>query len=179
LEGQRRLAVALLAYIESQELEIAPDAVSRFQPLYDWWAAHRDRWLGGRGVRAALVVALFISGVQSVIDLGLAVAQIGGVDPGARTRLFSLDMLHLAVEGIAGALLLAGSLLMALTRRDRIGVSLAEYGLLVSLSLSDLASFYLNQFATLEIALFHGLLLFGVVAYRRQLPPDPDTASDA
>jgi hypothetical protein len=152
--------------------------VSRFRPVFDWWAARRDRWLGGRGVRAALVVALFISGVQSVVDRGVAVSQIGGVDPATRTRLFSLDMLHLAVEGLAGALLLAGSLLMALTRRDRIGASLAEYGLLVSLSLSDLASFYLNQFATMEIALFHGLLLFGVVAYRRQLPRDADAASD-
>jgi hypothetical protein len=58
---------------------------------------------------------------------------------------------------------------MAITGRDRLGASLAEYGLLVSLSLADLASFYLRQFATLEIALFHGLLLFGVVVYRRQL----------
>lgn len=171
LEGQRRLATALLAYVESRELDIAPDAVSRFQRLFDTWEARRDRWLGGRGVRAALLVALVISGVHSMIDLGVAVSQIGGVDPATSTRLFSLDMLHLVVEGVAGALLLAGALLMALTGRDRTGASLAEYGLLVSLSLADLASFYLRQFATLEIALFHGLLLLGVVAYRRQLPP--------
>jgi hypothetical protein len=170
LEGQRRLAAALLAYVESRELDVAPDAVSRFQPLFDAWEARRDRLVGGRGARAALVVALVISGVHSVIDLGVAVSQIGGVDPTTSTRLFSLDMLHLLVEGVAGVLLLAGALLMALTGRDRLGSSLAEYGILVSLSLADLASFYLRQFATLEIAVFHGLLLAGVVAYRRQLP---------
>jgi hypothetical protein len=107
--------------------------------------------------------------VRALVDLAVAVTQIGSVDPMTATRLFSLEMLHLGVEGIAGALLLAGSLLMATTGRDRLGAAVAEYGLLVSLSLADLASFYLQQFATIEIALFHGLLLFGVVAYRRQL----------
>lgn len=166
---QRRLAAAMLAFVDSRDLAIAPERVSQFHPLLDWWAARRDRWLGGRGIRAALVVLLFISGLRALIDLGVAVTEIGAVDAARSTRLFSLDMLHLLVEGIAGALLLAGSMLMAATGRDRLGVSLAEYGLLVSLSLADLASFYLRQFATLEIALFHGALLFGVVAYRRQL----------
>jgi hypothetical protein len=169
LEEQRRLAATLLAFVQSRELDIAPDAVSRLQPLLQWWAAHRDDWIGGRGARAALLIALFISGVRAVFDLGVAVSQIGGVDPATSTRLFSLDMLHLVVEGVAGVLLLAGSLLMALTGRDRLGSTLAEFGLLVSLALADLASFYLRQFATIEIALLHGLLLFGVVAYRRQL----------
>ncbi|MGZ6214053.1 MAG: hypothetical protein ACXWMG_03780 [Candidatus Limnocylindria bacterium] len=172
LEEQRRLAAALLAFVESQELDIAPDAVSPLQPLYGWWARRRDQWLGGRGARALLLVALFVSGVRAVIDLAVAASQIGGVDPTTSTRLFSLDMLHLLVEGISGVLLLAGSLLMALTGRDRLGASLAEYGLLVALSLADLASFYLRQFATLEIALFHGMLLFGVVSYQRQLRAD-------
>jgi hypothetical protein len=172
LEEQRRLAAALLAFVQSHELDIAPDAVSRLQPLLDWWAAHRDDWIGGRGVRAVLLVALFISGVRAVFDLGIAISQIGSVDPETSTRLFSLDMLHLMVEGVAGALLLSGSLLMALTGRDRLGSTLAEFGLLVSLALADLASFYLRQFATIEIALFHGLLLFGVVAFRRQLLAD-------
>ncbi len=179
LGDQRRLAAALLQFVSSRDLEIAPEVPSRLQPLRDWWAARRDRWLGGRGAYAVLLVALFVSGVRAMIDLGVAVSQIGGLDPATSTRLFSLDMLHLVVEGIAGALLLAGSVLMGITGRDRIGATLAEYGLLVSLSLADLASFYLRQFATLEIALFHGLLLFGVVAYRRQLPPEPVLGAEA
>ncbi len=179
LQEQRRLASALLAFVQSQELTLAPDAVSRLQPLYDWWAAHRDDLIGGRGARAALLVALFVSGVRALIDLGVALTQIGGVDPQTSTPLFSLDMLHLVVEGVSGTLLLAGSLLMALTGRDRLGSNLAEFGLLVSLALADLASFYLRQFATIEIALFHGLLLFGVVAYRRQLRADLRAAGAA
>jgi hypothetical protein len=179
LDEQRRLASALLAFVESQELDIAPDEVSRLQPLFAWWAAHREDWVGGRGARAALLVALFISGIRAVIDLGVAISQIGGVDPATSTRLFSLDMLHLLVEGVAGALLLTGSVLMAMTGRDGLGSSLAEYGLLVSLALADLASFYLRQFATIEVALFHGLLLFGVVAFRRQLRADARARSPA
>jgi hypothetical protein len=168
LEPQRRLASVLLAFVESRELTVVANAVSAIQPLLDWWAVRRDRWLGGRGLRVALVVALFVAGLRSLIDLGVAVSQIGAVDPATSTRLFSLEMLHLVVEGIAGTLLLGGSVLMTLTRRGLLGVTVAEYGLLVSLSLADLASFYLRQFATIELSLIHGLLLFGVVAYRRQ-----------
>ncbi len=175
LEEQRRLAAALLDFVTSRELEIAPDAVSRLQPLFQWWAARRNRWLGGRGAYAALLVALFVSGIRALIDLGAALTQIGGVDPATSTRLFSLDMLHAVVEAISGVLLLSGSVLMGITGRDRLGALLAEYGLLVSLALADLASFYLRQFATLQIALFHGLLLFGVVVYRRQLPREGTT----
>jgi hypothetical protein len=176
LEEQRRLAAALLAFVQSQELDVAPDEVSRLQPLFDWWHAHRDDWVGGRGARALLLVALFISGVRALVDLGAALSQIGRVDPATSTRLFSLDMLHLLVEAVSGALLLAGSSLMALTGRDRLGSTLAEFGLLVSLALADLASFYLRQFATIEIAVLHGLLLFGVVAFRRQLRAVSETA---
>ena len=169
LAEQRRLAGSLLAFVQSGDLDVAPDARSPFQPIVEWWAARRNDWAGGRGARALLLVALLISGGRALIDLGVAVSQIGSVDPSVSTRLFSLDMLHLAVEGISGALLLIGALLMILTGRDRLGSSLAEYGLLVSLALADLASFYLRQFATLEIAIFHGVLLFGIVSYRRQL----------
>ena len=176
LGDQRRLAQSLLAFVESRDLDVAPDERSRFQPILDWWTARRDDWIGGRGARALLLVALLISGVRALVDLGVALSQIGGVDPSASTRLFSLDMLHLVVEGISGALLLAGALLMILTGRDRLGSGLAEYGLLVSLALADLASFYLRQFATLEVAIFHGILLFGVVSYRRQLRADARAA---
>lgn len=173
LEEQRRLAGSLLEFVSSGELNIAPDVPSRLRPIRDWWAARRNRWLGGRGAYALLLAALFVSGIHAVVDLYVAITKIGSVDPTTSTRLFSLDMLHLVVEAIAGGLLLAGSVLMATTGRDRLGSIVAEYGLLVSLSLSDLASFYLRQFATLEVALFHGILLFGVVAYRRQLPSEP------
>ncbi|MEX1072277.1 MAG: hypothetical protein WED86_01135 [Chloroflexota bacterium] len=166
---QRRLATALLAYIESGDLEIAPRAVNRFHRLLAWWTARRDRVLGGRGATVVLLVALFVSGVRALVDLGNALIEIAQVDPTTSTRLFSLDMLHLVVEAIAGALLLAGSALIGVAGRRRLGANLAEYGLLVSLALADLASFYLRQFATVEVALFHVLLLTGVVAYRRQL----------
>jgi len=169
LEEQRRLAAVLLKFLESRELEIAPDATNRLQPLFASWNARTDRWLGGRGARAALVVALFVSGLRALIDLAMAVAQIGSVDPATSTRLFSLDMAHLVLEGTAGSLLVAGSLLMAVTDRDFLGATVAEYGMLVSLTLADLASFYLRQFATAQIALVHALLLFGIVGYRRRL----------
>jgi hypothetical protein len=169
LEEQRRLATALLDFLEARELRIAPDQASALQPLRTWWRKRRDDWLGGRGLRVALVVAIFVSGVRALVDLAVALGEIRAVDPAVSAQLFTLDMAHLIVEAMVGSLLVAGSVLMALTRRDALGATLAEYGLLTSLAVADLASFYLRQFASIQVALFHAVLLIGIVGYRRRL----------
>ena len=55
---QRRLASGLLAFVEDEELRVAPDPVDRFGGLRARWRARGDRWLGGRGLRIVLIGAL-------------------------------------------------------------------------------------------------------------------------
>jgi hypothetical protein len=76
---------------------------------------------------------------------------------------------HLAVEGLAGALLLAGGILVGLVGRHRLGWTLAYFGLLVALTLGDLISFYTRQFDSIEVALWHLVLLGAVLGYRDEL----------
>jgi len=166
---QRRLASELLEFVESKDLEVVPDPPQRFRRIRRWWTERRHRWLGGRGLRVVLVAALFVSGVQAIVALGAAIIQVTGINPTGSTRLFSLAMLHLILEAVAGLLLIAGASLLLMPQRRRLGVRLSNDGLLVALTLADLASFYLRQFAAIETALFHAALLAGVIAYRNTL----------
>jgi hypothetical protein len=103
----------------------------------------------------------------------LALVGIGSevrVDVGQPLTAFTLFQLgHLVVEGVAGALLLAGGVLVGLVGWHRLGWTLAYFGLLVALTLGDLISFYIRQFDSIEVALWHLLLLGAVVGYREQL----------
>ena len=76
---------------------------------------------------------------------------------------------HLVVEGVSGALLLVGGVLVGLVGWHRLGWTLAYFGLLVALTLGDLISFYIHQFDSIEVAVWHLVLLAAVVGYREQL----------
>ncbi|MEA2650986.1 MAG: hypothetical protein QOI85_707, partial [Chloroflexota bacterium] len=74
---QRRLASGLLAFLDDEDLRVAPDPVDRFGGLRAGWRARADHWLGGRGLRILLIGALLVSGVGQIV----AVVAIGlGVD---------------------------------------------------------------------------------------------------
>jgi hypothetical protein len=166
---QRRLASALLAFLDGQQLRVAPDPVDRLGSLRAGWRARGDRWLGGRGLRVLLIGALLITGVGQIaalIAIGLDVRFDFSQLPSAFTR---FQLVHLVVEGVAGVLLVAGGVLITVAGRHGLGWTLAYFGLLVALTLADLISFYIRQFASIEVALWHLLLLGAVIAYRDQL----------
>ena len=166
---QRRLASGLLAFLDGQQLRLAPDPVDRLGGLRAGWRARGDRWLGARGLRILLIGVLLITGVGQIaalIAIGLDVHFDFSQLPSAFTR---FQLVHLVVEGVAGVLLVAGGLLITVAGRHRLGWTLAYFGLLVALTLADLISFYTRQFDSIEVALWHLLLLGAVIAYRDQL----------
>lgn len=166
---QRRLAADLLAFVEAEGVRIAPDRVDRFGPWRRRWRSRADRWLGGRGLRAAIVAALLLTGAGQV----LAVFGIGSevefdlTQP--LTPFQAFQLVHLGVEAAAGALVVAGATAVALVGWHRLGWTLAYFGLLALLTLADLISFYVRQFDSIIVALGHLALLTAVVAYRDRL----------
>jgi hypothetical protein len=166
---QRRLAADLLAFVEAEEIGIAPDRVGRFDPWRERWRSRADRWLGGRGLRAVVVVALLLTGVGQI----LAVFGIGSeveLDFSQPMTSFQLlQLVHLVVEGVSGVLIVAGAVLVSLVGWHRLGWTLAYFGLLVLITLADLISFYVRQFDSILVALGHLALLIAVVATRDRL----------
>ena len=166
---QRRLAADLLAFVDDEAVRIAPDRVGRFDGWRARWGARADRWLGGRGLRAVVVVALLLTGLGQI----LAVFGIGSeveIDLSQPLTAFEgLQLVHLVVEAVAGALIVAGAVLVSLVGWHRLGWTLAYFGLLVLITLADLISFYLRQFDSILVALGHLALLTAVVATRDRL----------
>lgn len=166
---QRRLAADLLAFVEAEEVRVAPDRIGRFDPWRRRWRDRTDRWLGGRGLRAVVVVALLLTGARQI----LAVFGIGSevvLDLNAPMTPFrAFQLIHLGVEAIAGVLVVVGAVLVGLVGWHRWGWTLAYFGLLVLLTLADLISFYLRQFDSILVVLGHLVLLSAVVATRDRL----------
>jgi len=169
---QRRLAADLLAFVEDEELRLAPDRVGRFGALREGWRSRSRRWLGGRGLRIVLVIALLMTGVGQLLAL-VGIGSEVRFDLSQPMSAFNrFQLVHLVVEALAGALLVAGGVLVTVVGRHRLGWALAYIGLLVALTLADLISFYIRQFDSIEVAIWHLVLLSAVIAYREELRTD-------
>lgn len=124
-----------------------------------WLSKHADAWLGGRGLRTVTLVALVIAGIGSVMALGLLTFAVLFIIPAGDIPLITLILMHVGADAVSGLLLLGGAAALVAGRRQ-LGTSLATAGLLVSLTVADLLSFYLRQFDSIVVVLLHlGLLL--------------------
>ncbi|MEO8509984.1 MAG: hypothetical protein ABI534_01960 [Chloroflexota bacterium] len=166
---QRRLAEQLLAFVAARDVALATAASPLFHRQRAWWAARRDAWIGGRGLRVAIVVAVLVSGAWALVEFGIAAADLAASSLAPTEPLFGLRLVQLGIEAIAGLLMVPGAILITVAGRHTRGYSLVLFGLLVSLTLGDLISFYLRQFDSIVTAGFHAALLAAVVGYRREL----------
>lgn len=166
---QQRLAEQLLEFVAARDVALAADAPPLFRRQRAWWRARRDAWIGGRGLRVAIVVAILVSGAWALTAFGLAAADLAASSLAPTTPLFGLRLVQLGIEAVAGGLMVPGAILITVAGRHTRGYSLALYGLLVSLTLGDLLSFYLRQFDSIVAAAFHAALLAAVIGYRREL----------
>ena len=130
-------------------------------PFRRWWTRRRDQWLGGRGLRAATIVALLVAGVGSFGALVFFAILLASEIPASDVPLLALVLLHVAVDGVSGMLLIGGAIALLLGR-TRTGATLASVGLLVALAIGDVLSFYLRQFDSIAVVLFHFSLLWAL-----------------
>lgn len=161
--------------------DLGPEAVQRAshigRGIGRWWSRRDSFWLGRRGLRAATVLGLFVAGFGSfaaLIFFGLIVAF---VIPASVVPLLALVVAHVVVDGISGVLMLVGGAALVMGRVSA-GVTLASAGLLVALALGDVLSFYLRQFDSIGVALFHLALLYAVSTLRRSTSTIPSALHD-
>jgi hypothetical protein len=133
------------------------------------WRARLDRWLGSRAARIVVAGALLISGLGAVAGLLFFSFIMIAVVPASDVPQLSLVIAHVVADGVGGALMLTGGVYLVIGRRRR-GIAVGSAGLLIALSLSDLLSFYLRQFDSIMVALFH----FALFLVLRSLAPADD-----
>ena len=126
-----------------------------------WLTTRADAWLGGRGLRTLTLVALVVAGIGSVVALALLAFALVFIIPASDIPLISLVLMHVGADAVSGLLLLGGAAALVVGRRQ-LGTSLATAGLLVSLTVADLLSFYLRQFDSIVVVLLHLALLLAV-----------------
>lgn len=166
---QRRLARQLLEFVAARDVALVAAAPPIFHRQRAWWRARRDAWIGGRGLRVVIVAAVLVLGGWALVAFGIAAVDLARSSLAPGERLFGLRLAQLAIEAVAGLLMVPGAILITVAGRHTRGYSLVLFGLLVSLTLGDLISFYLRQFDSIVTAGLHAALLAAVVGYRREL----------
>ncbi|RME51854.1 MAG: hypothetical protein D6790_19335 [Caldilineae bacterium] len=175
--SQRALAQALLDFLESEQLELAPRRDTIWQRAVDWVNAQMDRWLDERLLRSLVIAGLLLLGLGAVADLGIlllnrppmeeiyAMVQ-GSGEPTSSNQVF-LYVVRVILEGVAGSFMLAGGLFLFL-RRESPGFLAGYLGLLLALTVVDLLVFYFDQFSSITVATFQFLLLLALLRYRNR-----------
>jgi hypothetical protein len=181
-----RLANVLLDFLSADALYLAPDVPTIWERWLARAQAFEARWIGPRRLKTILVAGLGVFGVvalaEPVLVLFSAVSPSGleelasqWVTGGQVKSMVSLQwfLIGLALQGLVGIMLLAASALL-FTGKERRGIRLGYFGLLLSLTSVNLLTFYFAQFGNLLLAIVQfGLLLF-LLQYRRRylvLPP--------
>ena len=173
-----QLAIQLIEFLDSDELRVAPERMTIVERLGAWWVTVENRWMSAARHRAAVIGGLTAVGTIAVIqaaqilfgDPERLVAElsdlvlVGRVGSSTGAALFSLQVV---LEGVVGVLILAGAVLTLLDR-DRLGTTLAFVGLLLSLVVVNLLTFYFEQFSTIIAAIVQFVLLIGVIRYRQR-----------
>jgi hypothetical protein len=174
------LAQALLEFLESDALHLAPETPSFVERLLMRLRDFESRWLTERRIKAALVGGLGALGVMALIDLAqlllaarnpLAlermVAEVVALGKVASSSGIFWFAARVTLEGLVGLLIvLAAGLLVA--GRDERGIALGSLALLLSLAAVNLLVFYFEQFSTILKAMIQFSLLLGVFYYRRR-----------
>jgi hypothetical protein len=175
-----RLSKELLDFVCDKELALVPDVPTFWERILAWLRAFEVRWISVRRLRGMLVGGLVGLGVVQILG---AIQLIWAVqDPSSWERMVShLEALgkvnstsamawfigRISLEGMVGLVLLLGALFLVIGK-ECLGERLAYYGLLVSLTITNLLVFYFEQFSTIITASIQLLILLGLMRYRRR-----------
>ncbi len=179
-EPSRRLAAAMLAFVEAERPKIVEPQPGRMQRLVAHLQVWARRVFTRPRLRIFLVVALGVGGAFAVVDMALllflAVAPHSAAtdvlrsvaSPGELATLgakiwFSV---RAVLEGGVGAAMVTGAVLIGL-RWERRGLSFAVAGLIVDLTVINLLVFYQDQFMALFETMILCAVLLAAFSYRR------------
>ncbi len=175
-----RLATALLDYLASASVRVVPALPGPLERWQGQLLRLEYRWLSRRRLKALLVFGLTALGLPAVLALvelvgvttapadlrgQIVAALIASRQITTATAAWLYLRLGLIVLGGLPPLLAAILLLLG---REWWGIAVAYFGLLFTLSVVSLLTFYFDQFEAVLGALLQAIVLFGVIRYRRR-----------
>jgi hypothetical protein len=175
-----RLARSLLEFVSSKDLDLVPEVPSIWERIGAWVERFESRWISQARLKAIVVGGLVGLGVAQLLSMVRLVWA--ALDPVYLERMLNYLIAagkvssesaitwfggRMALEGAVGLMLISAAIILAIGK-DRTGIRLAYYGLLVSLTVTNLLVFYFEQFSTIITAIIQFVALLVVLRYRRR-----------
>lgn len=174
----RQLAAALNTFVTAKELETVPDRLDIWGRLWFVWQTLEDRifqrqlmrltvitLLIALGVGAFGVILVFLPEIHSPSLHNIADALYRNLQNVAGESSLIWAITWLIFHAICGVLLLASGILIFIGR-EGLGTRVGFFGLLISIAVVDLMTFYFNQFAAVGVTTAHFTVMAFVLRYR-------------
>ncbi|MEE8354416.1 MAG: hypothetical protein V3S09_01185, partial [Candidatus Bathyarchaeia archaeon] len=174
------LADQILEFVDSEAIQITPDEPSYWDRAIDRFTEFEKRWLSQGRLRVFLIGGVLIMGLAASIRLiyyigvwgdplafrKLLIERVANLPVVTSMSLF-LATVQVGMEGIVGLLLLLSAALLFFGK-EKAGLGLGSFGLLVYLVGVNLIQFYIDQFATVAKALIQFVVLQTLYYYQRR-----------
>jgi hypothetical protein len=180
---QALLAKELLRFIHSEHVALVERKPGWSERSISKLKVLDKRWITKRRLKAVLVGGLGTLGLWSVQDLAkwmlaffaplqLQRSLLNLVNIGRLTGETSLNWLEatISLQAACGVVILIGTALL-IFNRDKRAMSVSFFGLLLSLTMTNLLEFYFDQFSTIFPAIIQFALLLLLIHYRRRFIP--------
>ncbi len=174
------LADQILEFVDSEAIQITPDEPSHWDRAIDRFTEFEKRWLSQDRLRVFLIGGVLIMGLTASIRLiyyigvwgdplafrKLLIERVANLPVVTSMSLF-LATVQVGMEGIVGLLLLLSAALLFFGK-EKAGLGLGSFGLLVYLVGVNLIQFYIDQFATVAKAFIQFVVLQTLYYYQRR-----------
>jgi hypothetical protein len=170
-QDMKKLSKELLDFLNSGVLNMSPERSNFYDKTIIFFTKIENKWLGYNKTKFSLILAIVLLGIPSFLRLINFIEVMGDIEQSnvllfgiidelptsSRFNLFWAKI-HVFLDGFVGLILSISGVLMLLGK-ERWGVNLGTFGLLVALVGVNLVLFYLDQFSTIITALIQFCVL--------------------
>lgn len=186
-----RLAKELLHFLNRKRIYIAPEFPGFIEKIQIKIQELEKRYMNSNRARIILLCGVGALGlislyrlVQFFLVLLLPTYQVNTLSLLLNKGLldnssgFSWYLIRLALEGLVGLLMCVAAIFIGI-RKEKLGITLSFYGLLLSIATVDLFIFYFDQFSSIIMAIVQFLVLLGLIHYRRAYSQSGNESSES
>lgn len=179
-----QLAQALETYVSGEKLNLVEPHFSLGEKILENISRIEKRLVSHRRYRLSLVVALSFIGVVAWYQLAALLPSVAGKASLLEHLLYGgllrgevrsaqgaiWFLVHLILQGVIGlAAIISGGLLAA--GKEKRAIQIASACLVLSLTVVNLLSFFVNQFSAAVVAVFQLSVFISLAIYRRKYIP--------
>lgn len=179
-EDYARLASELLSFLRSRSFEVAPERPTLPEKILETAVKLEKLFLKRALLKWLIVASLLWFGLDSLDDLFIflraatqpvylenmirALAAHGQV---ISERALPAFVVRFFFQGMSSVALLSGATALV-ARREKAGITAGYFGLLLSLTITNLFLFYFDQFRAIAGALIQFILFLALIRYRKR-----------